>query len=268
MNDKMAGRAAVIGIAVLALLAIGVAAAIVFSGSKPTGERLGDDLDGIWVRQKYLDAVQSARSPFAEEPEVVTIDSTKARLTWTNFHEGSWRRILGVTGEPKAGTLMLGSWEEITPRATSLELPYAIADRASGPTLSFTVQGVVAAVGEPFVKLNSPLEPHVNELLLVGEYTDQKGRAASFGKDHIAKWSFDERMPRQDYSFSYEVALDSSEAECPYIRIADEAQPGGFKRYGYRSQRTTLELFEILYDTGVPIACAEQPFAVLTRRKS
>ena len=71
-------------------------------------------LEGVWVRQKYVDAVRATRSPFAEGPVSLTISfQKKGRLEWTNFHEGSWREIVRIETVPKenAYRFVLGQWE-------------------------------------------------------------------------------------------------------------------------------------------------------------
>ena len=92
----------------------------------------------------------------------------------------------------------------------------------------------------------------------MGRYVDRKGKQYSFSKEGIASWP--------DRSFSYALSLDSSEAGCDYFQTDDPKEPGHRKRYGFKWNGDRLDLFAIVYDQDIPIACEDRPFASLVRQ--
>ena len=220
-----------------------------------------EQIDGHWVRKKYLDSLRSTRSPFTEAPESVSISAKNNRLYWTNYHEGSWRRILRIEPSDNAYVLVVGQWEVESPAPNeTLRVPFKPARDQAGKIVSiaFLDDSLARSKGESFIRLPLPLEEYANELLLVGRYVDRKGKQYSFSKEGIASWP--------DRSFSYALSLDSSEAGCDYFQTDDPKEPGHRKRYGFKWNGDRLDLFAIVYDQDIPIACEDRPFASLVRR--
>lgn len=220
-----------------------------------------EQIDGQWVRKKYLDSLRSTRSQFAEQPENVSISAKNNRLNWTTYHESSWRRILRIEPSANAYVLVVGQWEVESPAPSeTLRVPFKPAMNHEGKiaSIEFLDDSLVSSKREPFIRLAVPLKEYANELLLVGRYVDRKGKQYSFSKEGVASWP--------DKSFLYELPLDSSEAGCDYFQTDDPKEPGNWKRYGFKWKGDRLDLFTITYDRGTPIACEDHPFISLVRR--
>jgi len=138
-----------------------------------------EQIDGHWVRKKYLDSLRSTRSPFTEAPESVSISAKNNRLYWTNYHEGSWLRILRIEPSDNAYVLVVGQWEVESPAPNeTLRGPFKPARDQAGKIVSiaFLDDSLARSKGESFIRLPLPLEEYANELLLVGRYVDRKGK--------------------------------------------------------------------------------------------
>jgi len=221
-----------------------------------------EQLDGQWVRKKYLDSLRSNRSQFSEQTENILISAKTNRLSWTNYHEGSWRRILRIELSKNGYVLVVGQWEIDSPVPSEiLQIPFKPTMDYQGKIVSieFLDNSLASSKNEPFVRLSVPLEEYANELLLVGQYIDQKGKQYTFSKEGVASWP--------DRSFSYKLPLDSSEAGCDYFQTNDPKEPGNYKRYGFKWKGNRLDLFTIVYSRDdIPIACEDHPFVSLVRR--
>jgi hypothetical protein len=220
-----------------------------------------EQIDGHWVRKKYLDSLSSTRSQFSERPESISISAKNNRLNWTNYHESSWRRLLRIELSENGYVLVVGEWEVDSPvQRKILYIPFKPTMDHAGKIVSieFLDDSLVERKKEPFIRLPLPLKEYANELLLVGQYVDQKGKLYAFSKEGIASWP--------NRSFSYELPLDFSEAGCDYFETYDPKEPGHYKRYGFKWQGDRLDLFTIVYDRDYfPIACEDHAFVSLVR---
>jgi hypothetical protein len=227
-----------------------------------SGKLTIEQIDGQWVRKKYLDSLRSTLSQFSERPENILISGKNHRLNWTNYHEGAWRKILRIELSKDGYVLVVGQWEVDSPVPSEiLKIPFKPTMDQTGKIVSIEFLDNSLAINkkEPFVRLTVPLEEHANELLLVGQYVDQKGKQYTFSKEDVASWP--------DRTFSYKLPLDSSEAGCDYFQTSDPNEPGRYKRFGFKWKGDRLDLFNIVYDRDyIPIACEGQPFATLVRR--
>jgi hypothetical protein len=220
-----------------------------------------EQIDGNWVRKKYLDSLRSTRSQFSEQPENVSISAKNNRLNWTTYHESSWRRILRIEPSDNNYVLVVGQWEVESPASSeTLYVPFKPTINHEGKiaSIEFLDDSLVSSKREPFIRLPVPLKEYANELLLLGRYVDRNGKQYSFSKEGVASWP--------DKSFSYELPLDSSEAGCDYFQTDDPKEPGRWKRYGFKWKGDRLDLFTILYDRDTPIACEDHSFVSLVRR--
>lgn len=208
------------------------------------------DLAGIWVAGKALHTILERRSPHAAVAENVTI--SEGRLTWSNGHEASWRRIVRVEGPADRPVLITGPWEQENPAPKDLvHVPLRLERDAAGKvrSLTFLDAKLVEAHGQPWTRVDEPVSVWLNRRLLAGTYRDAQGRTWKFTPEGKAVW------PGQ--SFSYEVSIDESEADCDYIFFSKPGEVGGTKRYGFRWQKGTLRLYSIAYpeDGAAPIHC-------------
>ncbi len=223
-------------------------------------------LAGIWVPESTISKLTETMSPISSSPEMITISKGADRrwkLSWTNFHEGSWRIILNFNqgaNSLKKAVLRLSMWESLSPDNTrdgEMLVDMSFDKAGSVPSAVFAGASFIEHRGERFVKVPEGFATYANQLLLQGKWHDGRRRSYVFTADCMAKWP--------DVSFQYEISMDSSEAGCDYIKIRATGEPGGYKRYGFARSKDSLSLFEILYDQPVPISCEDKPFAVLKR---
>ncbi|MGO8991006.1 MAG: hypothetical protein ACLQGU_16300 [bacterium] len=215
------------------------------------------DIQGTWTREKYITTVRLTRSPFSEQPETLTIKDNK--LYWTSYHEGSWRKIIRIETDKNKGIsrLVLGGWEVESPGRKMTVAPFKPQMNRVGKVeaIAFLDDAVVTNKQEPFVRLSMSLKQRIAELVLAGTYQDEKGQIYSFDKSGIAHW------PTQ--SFSYEAALDSTEASCDYFLADIVRNPVNTKEYGFKWVAGKLELFNIT-DRDWGVTCEDRPFTILT----
>ncbi len=218
------------------------------------------DIQGSWTRQKYIATVRSTRSPFAESPETVILKDDK--FSWTNYHEGAWRKIVRIEEDKVKGVyrLMLGPWEKDPLGAELFEAPFKIATNRNGKieTITFLTDAVVHYKQEPFINVSMPLEQLIAEIVLIGAYKDQKGQSYVFDKSGMAIWP--------GLSFSYEVALDHIEASCDYFLVDYHKNPVNTKAYGFKWVGSKIELFNNKSKEGL-VECEDHPFAILTPQR-
>ena len=219
-----------------------------------------NEFEGIWVRKKYVDSLPQTHSQFAEGPESVTISTKEHRLSWTSYHESSWRPLLDIEVAGATRFLVVGNWEVESSQVTEgLRVPFRETRNGAGKitAIEFLDNSLVQYKEEAFVQLDVPLQQYANNVLLSGTYKDEQGRTFAFSNDGVALWP--------GTTFPYELTLDSSEAGCDYFQTEDQNEPGQRKRYGFRWNGEELQLFKIIYDSAVPIQCEKEPFVSLIR---
>src|ERR1044071_3526459 len=126
---------------------------VTFAASPPIS--LGQ-LDGHWVRKKYIDSIKSTRSPFAMDPESISISANEHKLNWTNYHEGSWRKILRIELVGGAYFLIVGPWEVESPKSNEiLRIPINPKIDRAGKIVSieFPDNSLARSTKEPFIRL-------------------------------------------------------------------------------------------------------------------
>lgn len=226
-------------------------------------------LEGIWVPESTVRTLKETFSPISCRPEMIIISRNADRrwkFTWANFHEGSWRYILGYAsqaGDRSKGTLRLSKWE--SPMADDTPEGLIQVDTGLGKSGSVLWMSFNSLLGldhnnERFVKIPVELDRYANELLIAGNWHDRDKRSYVFTPDGAARWP--------DGSFHYEISMDKIEAGCDYIKVAVKGEPGVYKRYGFKRTKDTLSLYTIVYDRDMPISCEDTPFVVLKRDDS
>lgn len=229
-----------------------------FTAACRTGSLGTKNIQGTWTREEYLESVRTTRSPFAESPESVIIEDEK--LTWTNYHEGSWRRIVLIEKSKSPGPyqFLLGGWEVESSDTDLAELSFTpVKDRyGKVEALIFHDDTIIEYMEERFVKIPMPLERWVAQTVVVGSYADEDGNNYTFDESGVALW------PGQ--SFSYKVVVDSFMASCDYFLVDNDKNPMNTRTYGFKWSDGKLELFNTK-DEDSGLSCEEQPFAVLTR---
>ncbi len=223
------------------------------------------ELEGIWVREQYVEAVRATKRAFSGLPESIAF-TPDGRITWTNFHEGSWVKIVGVRATDTADVyrLSVGRWEEEFPKDTEIDAMILKVRRdASGKISGLVVleSPITESKDEPLIRIPVPLDLYVNGLLLAGTYTDEKGAEYSFDKSCHARWP--------GMEFTYEMLLDAveiDERDTNYIITTHGGHRKNLNWYGFKWREGKLELFRRKSHDG-PIACEAKPFAVLTPTK-
>jgi hypothetical protein len=214
------------------------------------------DIEGRWTRQQYVETVRSTHSPFAGSPETVEIEN--AKFTWINYHEGFWRKIVSIKKDTTKGIyrLVLGEPEKDPPGSELIDVPFRPVINRDGKVeaMTFLNDAAVFSKQELFVRISIPLEQLIGQIVLAGSYRDETGKSYVFDKSGKAIWP--------GRSFTYQVALDSSEAHCDYFLVDYDKNPVNTKKYGFKWVNGKTELFN-LKDKDY-IECEEQPFAILT----
>jgi hypothetical protein len=230
---------------------------IYFTAACRTGSLGAKNIQGTWTREKYIGSVRASRSPLSESPESVIIEDEK--LTWTNYHEGSWRKIVLVEKSKSSGfyQLLVGKWEVESPDVELAEMPFTPMKDRHGKVeaLIFHDDSIIAHVEERFVRIPVPLEQWVAQIVLVGSYADEEGNNYRFDESGVAHWP--------GRSFTYEVVVDSFMASCDYFLVDHDKNPVNTRTIGFKWSGGKLELFETK-DEEECLVCEERPFVVLT----
>lgn len=215
-------------------------------------------LEGHWVRKKYVDSLLATRSQFAEEPESVSISAPNMLLEWADYHEDYWEKIVRIE-QSDQGPVLIVAPPETEPSASTRysRIPISVTKDNVGAivAIEFLDKSLVRHAEEVFVSLDEALQEHANKALLTGRYRDQKGNLYAFSDEGVATWP--------NRSFHYELPLDPMQADCDYIRTDAAKNPAIDPFYGFKWNGNRLDLFKIL--PGELIVCEPKPFASLTR---
>jgi hypothetical protein len=211
-----------------------------------------EDIDGIWVPEKYVESLKATKNPFIGSPESIEINMHEQRLKWTNFHERYWRNIFdyGIN----EGRHFLKISEPESSNVVKEPVFFSLDNEA----MIFNERGIVDQVNERFIKISVDLPKYANQQILAGKYKDKKGKLYEFTEDGKAVW------PK--LSFDYEVVLDPTEANCPYINSSIKEADGHPKRYGYKWDAEDLHIFEIVDGQGAPISCSKNAYLTLSKK--
>lgn len=254
------GAACCLTLVLLALFLLTVSADLAWAGD-PLKE-----LEGIWVPEASLKMLRSSLSPHQAKAEMIIIAAAEKgrwKITWSNYHEGTWRYIL--KHKPQSGssghvTLLLSPYETYAGgRSPKDELRVELRKDRGNKITSLIFQDAtwIQHQGEPFVRIPVRLERYAAELLLSGSWQDADNKKYIFSPEGTARWP--------EGTFPYEVSLDASEAACDYLLTPDTKERGGSRRVGFRRTPKELFLYRIVYDRDAPISCEEQPFVTLKR---
>lgn len=225
------------------------------------------DLEATWVSAPGLKWVETNRSVFGVALQQVEITpghppEAHGLLVFSDGHRRSWRAVTAVEGSGDSVRLTVGPWEKRSPGPKESVRCRARVDRdQSGRLASITFLDRSlheAMVGLRLFRIDRSLAAHLNRILLAGTYVDTNGARWEFSEGQQARWP--------DRRFPYDVAVDTTEADCSYISTPDRSQPGGEQRWGYRWDGDTLALYTVVYDSKeAPIHCVAKPFVQLRR---
>lgn len=217
------------------------------------------ELEGHWLLEPYIDALESSRSLLAAStvapPLTFTIERHGAghRMSVSTFHEASWNaiaRIEHVAG--RSGSFVLGPYETpLSDAKTFTRVDFDAERDAAGQVARMRM--LLWGVGNAwFRRIDRPATEFVNALLVVGTWRDLDG----------ARWAFDAKgtLLGPEGAMRFSPSIDTSEACCDYLTIDG-------KRVGFAIRDEAIWMYRELEDPeGCPISCdLTKPLRILVR---
>lgn len=225
------------------------------------------DREGTWVSAsglKWVETNRSVRGVALQQVEITPGRPPEAYglIVFLDGRGRSWRAIKEVEGSGDSIRLTLGPSGKRNPGPKEwIRCRVRVERDRSGRLASITfLDGSLheALVGLRLTRIGASLAAHLNRVLLAGTYVDANGARWEFSEGQQARWP--------DRRFPYDVAVDATEADCPYISTPDRSQPGGEQRWGYQWDGDTLSLYSVVYDSKEAlIHCEAKPFVQLRR---
>lgn len=224
-------------------------------------------LEGIWVKAQYLQALEKSRMPHQtakKVPPVVVAIQRQGRsypIVMTNFDKASVQAVLDVEPgkEPGLYRLVIGPDDRPISSAEVQYLWFRGTRNDQGNFERLQMAELVFSKGRwaEYVFAGKELASRVNEVILAGKYQDDKGGNWEFSDQGEAYWP--------QATFAYEISLNDPSARCEYIEAEDLKAPDGKKRYGYAWRAGKLLLYNARL-VNKSVRCDPQPFAALTPR--
>jgi len=222
------------------------------------------DIEGVWINAAYVDALGALKSPRAAAkkaaPVVIAIrrEGRSYPIVVTNFDKASLEVVLDLEPDGKPGSYRLVVGKEDRPMASS-EVKYIPFEGGRNPQgkfdrLRFAEPLFMKGRAADFRLIEGEISPHVNRVVIAGNYRDAKGRAWSFTEGGEAAWP--ERKLR------YELSLNDPGSTCDYF-LAEEDKPGAEKKpYGFAWKGGKLTLLPARF-AGKKVVCDAGALAVL-----
>lgn len=224
-------------------------------------------LEGIWVKARYLEALEKTRMPHLtakKVPPVVIGIQRQGRsypIVMTNFDKASVQAVLDVEPgqEPGLYRLVLGPDDRPVSSSEVKYLWFRGERNAQGGFDRLQMAELVFSKGEwaDYVFMGKELAPRINRAVMAGKYKDENGRTWEFSAGGEAYWP--------DKTFAYEVSLNDSSAGCEYLEAEDLKAADGKLRYGYAWRADRLLLYNARL-VNKSVRCDSRPFAILTRQ--
>lgn len=225
-----------------------------------------EDLRGIWIEQRYLDALKSIKKPHAAEKisKPVLIAIRKEGRVYPYFSTDMKAAALMIVFDvepdniPDSYRLVLGKKNTPTSADEVTFVWFKGIRDADGQFRTLDIKEPLVMNGKwaSYVRAGRELGPIINEIVLSGTYVDDQGE----------KWEFTDEgkatFPGKN-AFYFELSLTADGADCEYIEAEDLQSETGFKYYGFDwSNNGALELFdaELLNEN---VQCSEEPFVTL-----
>jgi hypothetical protein len=230
------------------------------------------DVEGIWINESYVSVLAQLKSPHAaarKTPPVVIAIRREGRaypIVVTDFNRASLQAVLDVEpdGSPGAYRLVVAADDRPTSSKDVKYIRFKAAKNAQGKLDRLRVAEPDFMKGKwaDYIPIEGEMNPHINRLVIAGNYRDEKGQNWTFSESGEAIW------PEQ--KFSYELSLNDPGANCDYLQGESLAKStdgnGGAdnkKRYGYGWKAGKLSIFAA-HMAGKKVVCAAKPLAVLT----
>jgi len=242
-------------------------------------EEIGVNLDsfvGTWVLKDFLDTLQSTKSPIkacktaraiSNESEFVISQSSGIYYLEVgyNFHEGTGLLYLrGPDATADKDTYRLHGSSH-TP-AIGVDQLLKISGRI-GKNTTELIWISSEAKRNKFVRLGSPMSlgdsgKYLAELVLSGNYKDEKGRSFVFSGDHI-KW------PGKTDVMNYQMDTDCVFPSDSFMMLDKTNKVIRDKndyplRYGFDWKDNKLYIYEVEYKNGEEIAFLGKPIHILS----
>ena len=225
------------------------------------------DIEGLWINQRYVDALQNARDPLAASrkapPIVIKIqkDGHGYAVARTDFDRAVLLRVIDLQPEEKPGTFRLVMAEDdMRPvseaEVTRMSFRGQKAETGRFEKLSIAEPTFGRKKMQDYIHLEEGLAPFVNRMVIEGAYTDAGGAAYRFSKEGEAE------LP--EGKFKYELRLSPKGADCSVVEIPDDGGGPPRKRLGLRRKGDQLELLEVDARKPENLRCSTKPLAVLT----
>ena len=225
------------------------------------------DLEGVWVSAQELDGIAESRSVQGVALRQVEIAPARGQdfhgsLVLSDGRGRTWRAVKELEASGDSLRFTAGPPGKRAPETKEwVRFRARLGRDRTGRPASITFVDRSLSPGLLDIRLSrigTSLAAHLTHLLLSGSYVDSAGARWEFSDAQQARWP--------DRRFPYELAVDVSEADCPFISTPDRSQPGGEQRWGYRWSADTLGLYAVVYDSKeAPIHCEPKPFATLRR---
>ena len=228
------------------------------------------DVEGVWMTQKYMAALQATHSPrhAARQAQPIVIQVKKDNgvypILTTNFQGAVLQFLIEVEPDkrPHSWRLVTAKSEGII-NAADVTYTYFTGKRGQGGAFeSLALKETNFAKGRVtnFARLTDPLETFINKHTVAGKYKDDRGKAYEFGVEG------DATLP--DRKFAYEVPLDTTQANCDVMTSHHEKEPEGKEHIGFALKDNKLALYNVDVSVKGKWRCEAQPFVTLTRGES
>ncbi len=226
------------------------------------------DLEGVWVEEKYADALQKSRMPHAVakriEPLVIAIrrEGRSFPMLVTNFDRAAVQAVLDVEPDKKPGSYRLVLAPDDQPISSEkVQYLWFKGERnAEGRFEVLEMAELFFRKGKwaSYRNVGAALGPFVNGAVIAGRYRDAEGRSWEFSKQGEAY------LP--DETFPYELSLNDKRANCEYLEGDDLKALDGKRRIGFAWKNDRLELYKATM-VNKRVRCEAKPFAVLTPQR-
>jgi hypothetical protein len=224
-------------------------------------------LEGIWIKAQYLQALEQSRMPHQtakKVPPVVVAIQRQGRsypIVMTNFDKASVQAVLDVEPgkEPGLYRLVIGPDDRPVSSAEVQYLWFRGTRNDQGSFERLQMAELVFSKGKwaEYVFSGKELASRINRAVLAGKYQDEQGKTWEFSEQGEAYWP--------QTTFAYQISLNDPAAGCEYLEAEDLKAPDGKKRYGYAWRAGKLLLYNAR-TVKKSVRCDPRPMATLTPR--
>jgi hypothetical protein len=223
------------------------------------------DIEGIWINEPYLTALAALKSPHdaakKAAPVVIALrrEGRAYPIVVTDFNKASVQAVLDIEpdGKPGAYRLVVGAEDKPMSSSDVKYIHFQATRNAQGKFDQLRIAEPDFMKGQfaDYVPIAGELSPHLNRLVIAGNYRDEKGRPWTFSEAGEAVWP--------DHKFNYELSLNDPGANCDYLQTEGTKGGEGKKHYGFDWKDGKLSILPARL-AGKKVVCRGRPIAVLT----